>query len=403
MIQDYFKLAFQNLRKRKLRSWLTILGIFIAVATIVILLSLSLGLEQAVEEQFRLIGTDKFFIQPRGQAGAPGAGGAISLTEKDVEEIEKVRGVKEVSYFIGENVKIEFKGQTRYYIIAAFPRDGLDIFEETTSIEVDRGKDLKFARRGDVALGSLYYSGNLFKRPIEPGDKIEINDQEVKVIAIMNPLGNPQDDQNIYMFLDTYEELFGKAERVDAIYVQIQPGEDIREVAERTEKELRDFRNVDERNQDFTVSTPEEFLDAFSQILDILTGFLIGIGAISLLVGGIGIANTMYTSVLERQKEIGTMKAVGARNKDILLVFLIEAGLLGLVGGILGILIGIVVGETIEIIATQAIGSDILRAVFPWYLILGALLFGFLIGSVSGLLPAKQASKLKPVDALRYE
>jgi len=403
MISDYFKLSYKNLKKRKLRSWLTILGIFISVATIVILLSLSLGLEQAVEEQFRLIGTDKFFIQPKGQAGAPGAGGAVTLTKEDIEFIEKVRGVKQVSYFIGENAKIEFAGETRYYIVSALPENAFELFEEISGFEVDRGKDLKFARRGDVAVGSLYYDGNLFKRPIEPGSKIKINDKEVRVIAIMNPIGNPQDDQNVYMFLDTYEEIFGETDRADYIYVQIEPREDIQKVAERTERGLMKFRDVNEKTRDFDILTPEELLESFDIILDILTGFLVGIGAISLLVGGIGIANTMYTSVLERNKEIGTMKATGARNKDILSIFVIESGLLGLIGGFIGVVVGIGVAKIIEIIATQAIGSDILRAAFPWYLIFGSLLFGFIIGSVSGFLPAKQASKLKPVDALRYE
>ena len=130
---------------------------------------------------------------------------------------------------------------------------------------------------------------------------------------------------------------------------------------------------------------------------------LVGIAAISLLVGGIGIMNTMYTSVLERTKEIGTMKAVGARNSDILLIFLMESGLLGLVGGAIGIAIGFGLGKGTEYIAGMYLGSGLLRAVFPWYLILGALAFSFIIGSLSGALPAVQASRLKPVDALRYE
>jgi len=130
---------------------------------------------------------------------------------------------------------------------------------------------------------------------------------------------------------------------------------------------------------------------------------LVGIAAISLLVGGIGIMNTMYTSVLERTKEIGTMKAVGAKNSDILFIFLFESGLLGLVGGAIGIGIGIGLGEGAEYIASVGLGTNLLQAVFPWYLILGALLFSFLIGTLSGIFPAMQAAKLKPADALRYE
>lgn len=113
--------------------------------------------------------------------------------------------------------------------------------------------------------------------------------------------------------------------------------------------------------------------------------------------------NTMYTAVIERTKEIGTMKAVGARNSDVLLVFLFESGLLGFVGGAIGIVIGYGLGKSAEYGATMALGTDLLQASFPLYLILGALAFSFVIGTLSGILPAMQAAKLKPADALRYE
>ena len=130
---------------------------------------------------------------------------------------------------------------------------------------------------------------------------------------------------------------------------------------------------------------------------------MVGIAAISLLVGGIGIMNTMYTSVLERTREIGTMKAVGAKNSDILFLFLFESGLLGLVGGAIGVGIGLGLGKTAEYIATVQLGTNLLQASTDSWLIFGALLFSFIIGALSGVLPAMQASKLKPVDALRYE
>jgi putative ABC transport system permease protein len=131
--------------------------------------------------------------------------------------------------------------------------------------------------------------------------------------------------------------------------------------------------------------------------------FLVGIAAISLLVGGIGIMNTMYTSVLERTKEIGTMKAVGAKNSDILLIFLFESGLIGLIGGIIGTLLGLGISKTVEFIAITSLHTTLLQAAVPFYLVGGCLSFAFLIGALSGTIPALMASKLKPVDALRYE
>ena len=129
----------------------------------------------------------------------------------------------------------------------------------------------------------------------------------------------------------------------------------------------------------------------------------VGIALISLLVGGIGIMNTMYTSVLERTREIGVMKAIGAKNSDVLGMFLIESGLLGLVGGAIGVIIGMSISKLVEIGANSAFGPGTIVAVFPPYLIIGALAFSFIVGALSGVLPARRASKLKPVDALRSE
>jgi putative ABC transport system permease protein len=129
---------------------------------------------------------------------------------------------------------------------------------------------------------------------------------------------------------------------------------------------------------------------------------LISIAGISLLVGGVNITNTMYTSVLERTNEIGIMKAIGARNRDVFLIFLIESGILGVVGGIIGIGLGIGLSKIVAFGAAAG-GYSIITAIFPWYLTGGALAFSFIVGAAAGTLPAIQASKLKPVDALRYE
>ncbi|MBW2996880.1 FtsX-like permease family protein, partial [Candidatus Woesearchaeota archaeon] len=152
----------------------------------------------------------------------------------------------------------------------------------------------------------------------------------------------------------------------------------------------------------FTVSTTDDYMETFGIVLTVVQIVLIGIAAISLLVGGVNIANTMYTSVLERTNEVGIMKAIGARNSDVFLLFLIESGILGVVGGIAGIAVGIGLSKLVAFVAASA-GWTFIQTLFPWYLTIGALLFSFAVGAISGTLPAYQASKLKPVDALRYE
>jgi len=406
MISDYLKLAVKNLRKRKVRSWLTMIGIFISIATIFILISLSLGLREAINEQFRMLGTDKFFIMPLGQAGGPGSGGVVELTTRDVDIIKKVNGVKSVTYINMGNGKIEFNKKSRYYIIAGVPLEETDLLEtmfESFNLKVDEGKLLEKDDSDVVMIGSQYKYNNLFGKPIKSGDKITINEKRFEVKAVLSSVGNPQDDQNIYMPIDDFSNLFNSGDRADQMIVQIEEGGNLKEIAEKVKKKLTSFRGLDEKTRDFSVLTPEELLASFDVILNIITSFLLGIAAISLIVGGIGIANTMYTSVLERTREIGVMKAIGAKNSDILWIFLIESGLLGFVGGVIGILIGIAVSKSIEYIAVVYFGTDLLRVYFPFYLIFGCVAFSFLVGALSGILPALQASKLKTVDALRYE
>jgi len=405
MIKDYFKIAFRSLKERKARSILTVLGIFLAILTIFVLMSLSLGLNDFVNEQFEMLGTDKFFIQPKGQAGAPGSGGAIELTLDDVEIINKVKGVDIATYFVIGNAKIEFNEKQRYYMAIGLPKDEREseLIFEASDLKIEDGRFLKNSDKGKILMGYNYKYKNLFSKPVNTGDVIKLNEVEFKVTGILESVGNPADDQQVYISYEDFKELFNSGDRVDIIYAQIKVGEDIKEVADRAERKLMKFRDVDEKTIDFTISTPEELLAMFGNILNILTVFLIGIGLISIIVGGIGIANTMYTSVLERQKEIGTMKAIGARNSDILFIFVIESGILGLFGGIAGVVGGIGIAKGIEYVARVYLGVDMLRASLSPIIIIGSLGFAFGVGLISGVLPSYQASKLKPVDALRYE
>ena len=403
MRADYFKLATKSIRKRRLRSWLTMIGIIVSIATIFILVSISVGLQNSVEEQFQQLGTDKFFIQPKGQFGPPGSTAGSELTQKDVDAIEKVAGVKAVTYIVVGNAKIEFGGETRFFPVYGIPLDTAHVYLDTGINKIDEGRFLKPGDDMAVMIGSQYKYNNIFDRPLEINDRLKINEEEFRVRTILQAVGNPQDDRNILIPIDDFRALFNITTRIDNILVQIQPEEDIKMISDRVAKKLRSERNVDEDNEDFTILTPEEILAAVNNVLSILTSFLFGIAAISLLVGGIGIANTMFTSVLERTKEIGTMKAVGAKNSDILWIFLIESGLIGLIGGLIGVLFGAGIAKGVEYIVTTQLDTTLVQAAFPVYLIVGCLAFSFLIGALSGIWPAYRASKLKTVDALRYE
>ena len=404
MIRDYFNLALRNLKKRKVRSLLTLVGIFISIATIFMLVSISLGLQGAVEEQFRTLGTDKIFIQPSiGFLGPPGSVDTVFLTEEDVETVGKVRGVKDFSFFSAGNAEVEFAGEKKFMVVWGLSTENLDVYLEIGNFETEEGNFLDEGDLNEIVLGWLFPQAKIFNKEVRAGNKLTINGKKFKVKGTMERIGSPDDDRAIIMDMSSFRKLFNIPKRVDIIMVQIEEGEDINEVSNRIEKKLRSFRGLTEKTQDFNIIKPEALLENFGNVLSIITIFLGGIATISLIVGGIGIANTMYTSVLERTQEIGIMKAIGAKNKDIFMIFFIESGILGLVGGILGVLFGYAASKSIEYIAINYLNTTLLQAAAPFYLIAGSLAFGFLIGAISGTLPALQASKTNVVDALRYE
>ena len=403
MIADSFLMAFRIIKKKRVRSFLTSIGIIISIATIFTLVSVSLGLEKAVGEQFRLLGTDKIFVQPRGQLAGPGTGGAVELTEDDVKVIEDIVGVKDLSYWAASPVEITFRDKKRFFTAVGFPLDRGDVFLESGAYKIDEGRFLEEGDSGEVMLGHRYKYDNLFEKPLSVKDKLIINDKEFRVKIILQSIGNPGDDSLVLMSIEDLREISDVGDRVDMIIVQVENENEIKNIADRIKRALDRKRGVNDKTRDYNVLTPEELLSTFGDILGVITGFLLGVAAISLIVGGIGITNTMYTSVLERTREIGVMKAIGARNRDVMTLFLIESGLLGLAGGIIGILLGMGIGIGIEYISSTFWGISLLQVVFPWYLIVGCLAFAFGIGIVSGLVPSWKASKLNPVDALRYE
>ncbi len=404
-MKDHFLLAFSNLRRRGLRSWLTMIGIFIGIAAVVGLISLGQGLQGAINKQFESLGKDKIIIQSN-ILGPPGSATSekLILTTKDMETIQKVRGVEKVVGILMKTSILKFRDESEITFAVGINPEDISLFSEMQDFKVIEGRDLK---EGDGFKAIVGYEnsidGKIWKKGVEVGSTITVEEFEFKIVGILGKTGDPYNDAGIYVPKETLRKVVGGGNEEDEIIAKTQEGFTPSDVADAITRKLRQSRGEKEGQETFSVQTSEQLLNAFTNIFNIVQGVLIGIAAISLLVGGIGIMNTMYTSVLERTKEIGTMKAVGAKNSDILQIFLFESGLLGLVGGAIGIVLGIGLGKGVEYIATIALGTDLLQASITFPLIFGALMFSFLIGSFSGIFPALQAARLKPADALRYE
>ena len=402
MIKDYIALIFRNFARRRIRGWLTILGILIGIAAVVSLISLGQGLQTYINEQFESMGVDKIMI-------SPGAGifetmsTDIKLTQDDVDAISRVTGIKVVGGIMFRLTQVKFKDETKTTWVIGLPQDETkEIIKSMQSMRILHGRDLKEEDKNKIVVGFSLYKGDFFDKEVKIGDIISIKKEEFKVVGVLDKIGNPQDDSQLYISLKEAREIFDEPNNYDFLMAQVDKGANVETVSETIKKQLRKTRNVEEGEEDFSVTTSEQMMSTASSIISIVQAIIVGIAAISLLVGGIGIMNTMYTSVLERTREIGIMKAIGAKNKDIASIFLIESGLLGLGGGVLGVAIGVGFSKLVEFGASAA-GYGIIRATFPWYLVLGSLLFSFAVGALSGTMPAIQASKMKPVEALRYE
>ena len=407
MISDYFKLSLNNLKQRGLRSWLTMLGIFIGIAAVVSLISLGQGLQGAINDQFQTLGADKItVVAGSGFGGPPGSSyTSAKLTRHDIYLIERVPEVKRTAVFSFKQGKVEYKGEVRYTYVDAIPleEESKKLVESMHNINIVEGRELKAEEEKSVIITKNIAEGKFFKKPVGVRDKILIENDEFRVVGVMGAIGNPVDDSSLWISIPNYESIFDEKDPIGIIIAQVDSGANVIKVAENIEKEMRHDRKQKEGEEDFRVQTSGQLAKSFTDVFGIVQAVLIGIAAISLVVGGIGIMNTMYTSVLERTKEIGIMKAIGARNSDILLIFLIESGLLGVAGGLIGVIIGISISKLVEIAALNMLGSNLLKTSVSPVLIIGALLFSFIVGSLSGILPAIQASRLKPVDALRYE
>ena len=402
MIDDLFRISVSSITQRGVRSWLTMIGIFIGIAAVVSLISLGQGLQDSINEQFEIMGTNVMIIMS-GEGFIGMAGAATPLTQHDADIIEKVRGVDLASGFVSKMAKIEFNDEVKYTWVSGFPQDeSRKLIEDMGGYDIEQGRDLKETDKYKAVVGYMIANGDVFEKEVKIRDTLLINDQKFEVVGSYESIGNPDDDSAVGITLETARELFDEPDELFVIMARSKPGFEVSDVADKVEEKLRKDRGQKEGEEDFTVQTSEQLKESAGVILDIVNYVLIGIASISLLVGGVGIMNTMYASVLERTREIGIMKAIGATSGDVLSIFLIESGILGLGGGAIGCILGVAMAKGVEMAAHQS-GLTMLKASITPELILGALGFSFVVGCVSGIMPARQASGLKVVDALRYE
>jgi putative ABC transport system permease protein len=392
MIQ-YLELTFKNLTYRKMRTFLTLLGIIIGITAIVALVSIGEGMTKSVNDQFDQLGADKIFVASMVAAGGTGEG----LNDDDLKKIQKIPGVKAVIPVVTLIAGSEFKGEEKALPITGVPaKEAEQVFSDAQAYRVFRGRWIGPGDRKKATIGFNIHE-DFYRVKVNVGDKIEIQGNEIDVIGIFADSGDNDQNTRIFMDFDYLREIMNKGNDITSMVVRVDDVGKAETVTIRIEEAL-------EKNHDtssFLVMTSQQLVEQITDSLKVIQVVFGGIAAVSLIVGGVGIANTMVMNVLERTKEIGIMKATGAKRAHILKMIVVESGIIGIIGGSIGIIIGFIMSLGINIAAEQYLGPNVLSTAVTPTLAGFALGFSFIVGVISGVYPAYRASKLDPVIALR--
>lgn len=399
LIADSTRFALQAITSHRLRSFLTLLGIAVGIAAVILLTSIGEGVHRFVLAEFTQFGTNVIGISPGKvkTGGQPPSGiptTARLLTLEDATSLKKLPHVTGSTPTVWGNSEVEANGRLRRSTIYGVDSDFTRVFSSTVHIGNFLPPEGAGSSRAFVVLGSKLRN-ELFGSANPLGARVRIGGYHFRVIGVMAPKGQ-------FLGIDLDDTAFIPAERALELYnreglmeihVTYEEGVSSSGVAVAVRNQLK----LRHGHEDFTVTTQEDMLKTLSNILNILTMAVGALGGISLIVGGVGIVTIMTISVTERTNEIGLLVALGARRRTILSLFLSESVMLASLGGAMGLLFGIGLAQLIRFVLPT------LPVHTPWSFALGALAMSASIGLLAGVLPARSASRLDPIEALRAE
>ncbi|MEO0091389.1 MAG: ABC transporter permease [candidate division WOR-3 bacterium] len=409
--KDLIKSSFSILKTHTLRSFLTVLGIVIGVMTIISILSLIEGMNSSVEKQIQSLGSNTIFVQKyqwgQGRMDIQQLMRRKDITIEDAWAIAKLPSVDKVApQRSSEIASLDYLGRTAKYVEVTGSTPDLQYIANWT---VEQGRFFNqedYLRRQSVCVIGGYIVDNLFPNEEPIGKYLNIIGKRFLIIGVLGRkgsfLGQTQDNV-IIMPLSTFEKTFPKPTGYNAVFrslsIQVLPksGKVLEQTIDQIRELMRRRHGLSyDKPDDFGINTQESLRQIYKNITNIAYIVMIGVAAISLIVGGIGIMNIMLVAVSERTKEIGLRKAVGANNRDILYQFLFEAVMLSIIGGLIGVILGLSIAKIVSTVSP-------LPAAAPLWTVLLGISFSAAVGIFFGIYPANRAAQLNPIDALRYE
>jgi putative ABC transport system permease protein len=411
-LKSTIRVAYIGLKAKKSRTFMTMLGIIIGIASVIIIISVGSGAQSLILNQIQGMGSDLIGIFPGAseeEGPPPSALGIVdtSLKNEDLDALllnNNVPSAVAVTYYNRGVETMQWRSNKYDGTYVGTTASYLTVHE----IEVEDGRFFNEDEEKDLArvvvLGSAV-KDELFGSNDPIGQNIKIKKEEFKVIGVVEERGTQlfeNQDNLVFIPISTCQKIMQGVNYVSLARVKVDSEENIDQAIIDIRRTLRDRHNLDKNEpDDFSIRAQTQAVEIFATITDSLTYFLAAIAAISLLVGGIGIMNIMLIAVVERTREVGLRKALGAKNKNILSQFLAEAVVVTFGGGILGVLFGVVISFLVAFVA-QELGYE-WSFIISYKAILLSCSISILIGLIFGIYPARKAAKLNPIEALRYE
>jgi putative ABC transport system permease protein len=417
---DILDLTLRNINFRSARSWLTMLGIVIGIASVVGLITYGESMTSQANFQLSSLGANNIEISSGsperanrtfgGQAPETVRGfnffsfsSSETLTKEDLREISSLDYVEAASPTVSARVELKYQGeQASVQATFIIPSE----FQKAANVDLSSGSFFYDGETGSIVLGSSV-ANEYFSEVLSVGDSVSINGKNFKVAGILETIGGMNSYDNVVLinidiannFIDSWSKNY------ESITVTALDSQYVDTLSTEISSLLMKLHDVKQGEEDFRVTTYQSMMSSIGSIADTLVLFLAGIASISLIVGVMSISSTMYTSVYEKIREIGIMRAIGAEDSDIMALFMCESVVMSLIGGLIGIFLGLAFSWVLAVAMPSMMprGGSVASISINPTLMASSLLLSMLIGVVSGYFPARKAARLDPIKAIAYE